>query len=56
MYMQVEEVTQEAAALSQEVKSLHTRLELQEGHHSDQLQQISDHHAGGGTWRARSFS
>lgn len=42
---EVEEVTQEAAALSQEVKSLHTRLELQEGHHSDQLQQISDHHA-----------
>ena len=56
MCLQVEEVTQEAAALSREVKSLRTRLELQEGHHHDQLQQINENHAGGGTWHAEGCS
>ena len=56
MYVQVEEVTQEAAALGREVKSMRTRLELQEGHHHDQLQQINDNHAGGGTWCAEGCS
>ena len=56
VHVQVEGVTLEAAALSQEVKSLHTRLELQEGHHRDQLQQTNENHAGGATCCAESCS